>query len=463
MDKGPIRICYGLLRFGLVLRTAASYRFCMRMTEKVTVRDSKHERYSHVVRWPGPDGKRLVKLFTNKTDAEAWAKKRRAELGEVGQAFGSITESERAAVTFWRGFLATVPDAAPPELLAILQDYAGRWKATRSSVTVQAAVDAYEAAKTAEGLRPRSLQGIRTRCKRFADDFGPRLIGSITTAEISDWILSLPVLIQRGPEKRKATKDGKPPQLGLLAKRNQRLALSGLFNYAKTRGWVQENAVTNSARPKPPKSRPGVLRPDEAARLFGALEKAAPALIPFWAVRFFAGVREAEAVRMDWSMIDLAGEEIHLPDTVTKTGHSRTVKIEPALAAFLTPYAKTNGPIVTPSAMARIYHLRKAWRILQAEDAIAAAKAQKAGTEAARPFPVPMPANAARHSFATFHLLAFRHAGETAIQLGHGQSPELLHRHYKGIATEAEANAFWSIRPATPANVTSIKKGRKSA
>ena len=99
--------------------------------------------------------------------------------------------------------------------------------------------------------------------------------------------------------------------------------------------------------------------------------KRAPALIPFWAVRFFAGIREEEAVRMDWSMIDLAAGEIHLPDTVTKTGHSRTVKIEPALAAFLRPHVKTDGPIVTPSAMARIYHLRKAWRILQAEDAAA--------------------------------------------------------------------------------------------
>lgn len=431
----------------------------MRTTEKVTVRPSKHKDYpgGFVVRWPGHNGKRMAKLFTNEPEALAWAKERRAELGDVGQAFGSITEPERAAVTFWRGFVASVPDAAPPALLAILQDYAGTWKATRSSVTVAAAVDAYEAAKTAEGLRPMSLQGIRSRCGRFAQDFGPRLICSITTAEISDWILSLSALRQRGPVKRKPGKDGTPAQVGLLAKRNQRLAISGLFNYAKSRGWVRENPVTDAARPKPPKTRPGVLRPGEVARLFGALEKAAPALIPFWAVRFFAGVREQETLRMDWSMIDLAAGEIHLPDTVTKTGNSRTVKIEPALAAFLSPYAQPDGPIVTPSAMARIYHLRKAWRILQAEDAAA----KQDGVEI-RPFPVPMPANAARHCFATFHLLAFRHAGETALQLGHGQSPELLHRHYKGIASEAEAVAFWAIRPAAgPANVIPIDQAEE--
>ncbi len=449
----------------------ASYCKDMRTGEKVTIRNSIHKDYpgGWVVRWPGPPAKngrptRKMKHFTNNTEAEAWAKDRRAELGDVGQSFGSIMEAERAAVTFWRGFVVTVPDAEPPALLAILQDYAERWKATRSSVTVQAAVDAFEAAKTAEGLRPVSLQGIRARCARFSRDFGPRLICSITTAEISDWILGLESLRQRGPVKRKPGKDGKPPQVGLVAKRGQRLVLSNLFNFAKTRGWVKENPVTDSAKPKPPKSRPGILRPGEAARLFSALEKHAPALIPFWAVRFFAGIREQESLRMDWSMIDLAAGEIHLPDTVTKTGNSRTVKIEPALAAFLATHAEDSGAIVTRSAMGRRYHLKKALDALQAEDAAAAQLAKEDGKEAPRPFPVPMPANAARHSFATFHLIGFRHAGETAIQLGHGGSPEMLHRHYKGIASEAEAKAFWSIRPAAgPANVVAITRQDEAA
>ncbi|MES2658142.1 MAG: site-specific integrase [Verrucomicrobiota bacterium] len=357
----------------------------------------------------------------------------------------------------------TVPDAAPPSLLSILQGYGATWKASRSSVTVAAAVEAYESAKKAEGLRPMSLQGIKTRCGRFAKDFEKRLISTMTTSEISDWILSLAAVRQRGSMKGKAGKGGEPSQVGLLAKRNHRLAVSGLFNYAKTRGWVESNPVTDAARPKPPKTRPGILRPAEVTRFFGALEKTASALVPFWAVRFFAGVREAEVVRMDWSMIDLAAEEIHLPDTVTKTGNSRTVKIEPALAAFLAPHAQPDGPIVSRSAMARRYHLAKATNQLQAEDAAAAEAARNIGEEPPRLFPSPIPANAARHSFATFHLLAFRHAGETSIQLGHGGSPELLHRHYKGIASEAEAKAFWNIRPTAPANVTSIKKGRKSA
>lgn len=73
------------------------------------------------------------------------------------------------------------------------------------------------------------------------------------------------------------------------------------------------------------------------------------------------------------------------------------------------------------------------------------------------------PSNAALHSFATFRLLAFRHTGETSIQLGHGDSPELLHRHYKGIASEAGAGAFWEIRPVgSLANVIARRASRGS-
>lgn len=421
------------------------------MLEKVTVRPTKHERYSHVVRWPA-GGKRIAKLFANETDALKFAKDRKAELGEVGEAFGSITEAERGAVMFWRGFVASVPDTPPPALLTLLQEHAERHKATKSSVTVAVAVAAYEAAKTAEGLRQVSLQTIHARCGRFAADFGTRTMASITASEISDWILSLPAARQPVQIKRKSAKEAQPMQVGLLAKRNHRLALSGLFNYAKSRGWVRENPVIDAARPKPPKTRPGILHPGDVARLFTALETTSPALVAFWGIRFFAGVREQEALRMDWGMVDLAAGEINLPDTVTKTGHSRTVKIEPALSTFLAPRKQKDGAIVTSSAMGRTYHLRKALRVIQAEDAVAAAKAKADGNEPPRPFPVPMPPNAARHCFATFHLLAFRHAGETALQLGHGGSPEMLHRHYKGIATEAEAHDFWAIRPATPAD-----------
>lgn len=397
-------------------------------------------RYPWCVRFPGDGGRRLVRWFADETAALKFAKEKSGEAGELGTSFGSISEAERAALAQWRKFVAKA-EPKPPALARVLRDWCKRWEAAQGSLTVADAAEKYAAMKKAEGLRPNSLRSLETRCKRFADAHGDRPIASITAPEISDWLMGL--------------------EVGLQTKRGLRLGLSGLFNFAKSRGWLRENPVTDAARPRPPKPQPEVLRPGDVSRLFASLEKAAPLLIPFWAVRFFAGIREQEALRMDWRMIDLAADEIHLPDAVTKTGRARTVKIEPTLAAFLAPYAQANGPIAPASDMGRRYHLAKALRILQAEDAEAAAKAKQTRKPAPVAFPVPMPANCARHSFATYHLLNFRHAGETALQLGHGGSPELLHRHYKGIASESEANEFWSIMPAGgAANVILFKNER---
>jgi len=409
------------------------------------------ERYPFAVRYPGEGGKRLVRWFTHDTEALKFAKEKSAEAGELGASFGSVSEDERAALAKFRAFVDRCGSPKPPPLSEILGQFAERWEASLGSLSVAAVVEKYEAAKTAEGLRKISLDAIRTRCGRFAAEYGERPIASITSAEISDWILGMKATRKRGA--------GKLGEVGLQAKKNHRLALSGLFNFAKSRGWVRENPVTDAARPKPAKSRPGILRPCDAARFFAALQERAPELVPFWAVRFFAGVREQEALRMDWRMIDLKAGEIHLPATVTKTGHPRTVKMEGQLAAFLAPHARRDGAIVTASAMKRRYQLAKAHSALQAED-----DERKAKGEEVSAFPVPMPANAARHSFATYHLLKFRHAGETALQLGHGGSPEMLHRHYKGIATEAEAGDFWKIAPAAaPENVVAMEAAPAAA
>lgn len=406
-------------------------------------------RYPFAVRYPGKDedgnDKRMVRWFTNDTEALAFAKEKSGEAGELGASFGTVSEAERSALAAFRRFVGRCESPKPPALGEILREYADRWEASQGSLTVGAVVAKYEAAKTAEGLRPMSLQALRTRCGRFAAEFGERPIASIAAAEISDWILGLQSTRNRG-----ATKGG---EVGLQTKKNHRLGLAGLFNFAKSRGWVRENPVMDAAKPRPPKSRPGILRPVEAGRFLAALQDHARDLVPFWTVRLFAGIREQEALRMDWSMIDLEAGEIHLPDTVTKTGQARTVKIEASLAAFLAPHAMRYGAIVTASAMRRRYQLAKAHRALQAEDA-----ARKTKGEEIRPFPVPMPANAARHSYATYHLLAFRNAGETALQLGHKGDPELLHNQYVGEATEAEAVEFWKIKPAAaPENVVAMK------
>jgi integrase len=414
----------------------------------VSKSESAHPRYPFVVRWP-ENGKRMVKWFTNDTEAIAWAKEKSAEAGELGAGFGSLAEDERAAVAAFRALVAKHENPKPPPLAMIVKDFAKRWEASRAGATVATAVPEFIAAKKKEGRSDAHLATIGVRLGRFVKDHGERVLPSFTTAEISDYVLNLRGLVLK-PDKRKPAgrmrKDGTPVKrvyrpaiqrtedsLSLETRAGYRRALHALFEWARKRGMVTANPVTDADKPEALPKLPGVLTPEDAEAYFAALGEHAPALVPFWAVRAFAGIREAEAVRMDWKMIDLTACKITLPATITKTRKSREIEIQPVLAAFLTPHAKQSGPLCAYSPMARRWHLRLALRSV--------------------PGLVP-PRNWARHSFATYHLLAFRHAGETSLQLGHKGGPELLHSTYAGVGTEAQALAFWAIRPATkPENV----------
>jgi len=422
---------------------------------------SKHARYPFCVRWPITEGKRGLKLFSTDTAALKWANEKSAELGRTGSDFGSIAEDERAAVAYWRALCDRTAHNPPPPLLDVLRDYGTRWEAAQRGGTVKAAVETFLAVKDADGAGKSHKLALKSRLAHFCRDFGERTLATISTAEISKWILGLSGA-KPAPGRPAANGKGRPSKpgpLSLQTKKNHRLALHSFFEWCKSEGTVGANPVADSAKLKVGKRNPGILKANEVGIFLAAIVSHAPAIVPFWAVRIFAGIRESEAVRMDWTMIDLAKNKINLPTTATKTGTPRVVEIQPALAAFLAPQAKKAGPLAPQTEMARRYAL---------------AQAKPAMPEGFAP-----PSNWARHTFATMHLHEFNDAGKTSMQLGHGESPTMLHAHYASFATDAEAAAFWAIRPETlpqPGNVIQLttpapeaaapataKQGRKKA
>ena len=421
----------------------------------VSKSESAHPRYPFVVRWPGENGKRLVKWFTNDTDAKLWAKEKSAEAGELGAAFGSLHEDERAAVAAFRALVAKYEHPKPPRLDVIVKEFAKRWEASRAGATVAASVAAFLEAKKAEGQSESHRATIGVRLGRFVKDHGDRILPSFTTAELSDYLLGLrgevlqPAAIPLDDGGGRRRKDGTPVKrvhravakredslLSLETRKGYRASIHSFFAWAESRNLVQTNPVTKSAKLSPPPKIPGTLEPGDVKAFFAALSDHAPALVPFWAVRAFAGPRESEAVALDCGMVNLAAGRNILPPTITKTAKGRTVEILHVLAAFLRPYVKPKGEVIELSAMARRWHLRVALRAVPK---------------------LVLPRNWARHSFATFHLLEFENAGKTAVQLGHRGGLDVLHQHYDGEGTKEEAAEFWAIRPAAaPSNVVPI-------
>jgi integrase len=413
------------------------------MKNPVTVSEVRHPKCSHAVMYPGKDGKRKRKYFTSETDALDFAKKRMDELGVNGTAFGTITDAERNALNCWRSFAA---GKSAPDLLVVIRDYIGRWNEKNASITIAEALDRFVDHQDAEGASVRHLASIKSRIKRLVTDHGGTLVANLDEGAFSDWLNGL-----RGTRADKAG-----DKLTMTTRDNLKKTCRTFFTFCISRGWASINPVPVAAKKRTRGHRiakrkaPVIMLPADVEKFLHKVEEVAPLVLPFWLVKFFAGIRDAEAGRLDWSMIDLKAGVINLPAEITKTGDRRKVKIEPTLADWLTPYAEKSGPL-TPGVAPSRYYYKKVLRHLRKPD--------KRG-EKAKVFV--FPSNAARHSFGTYHLFHFRDPGETAIQLGHKGNPTMLWEHYANPAAEEHAAAFWALKSGKE-KVVSISEGRRTA
>ena len=59
----------------------------------------------------------------------------------------------------------------------------------------------------------------------------------------------------------------------------------------------------------------------------------------------------------------------------------------------------------------------------------------------------PWPKDCLRHSYGSYHLAKFRHAGDTAENMGH-RNTNMLYKHYRDvIKDQADIEAFWRLGP----------------
>jgi integrase len=174
--------------------------------------------------------------------------------------------------------------------------------------------------------------------------------------------------------------------------------------------------------------------PAEAATMLAAAGEHAPAL----ALALFAGIRPEELggftkPRMRWEDVDCVSRIVRVPAEVSKTNKSRVIEgLPPALWMWLQSDRRRgtgdrrqkHGPILTINWQPLVVRLKP----------LLADGWKQDGT---------------RHSFATYALALTSDPGKVSLWLGHEGSPTLLYRHYRGLATFAQAKAFFGLRPVT--------------
>ena len=350
-------------------------------------------------------GKRKRTFFETKEQAASVAAFKNAELKHNGIEHSEFPTSIRVmaqnAVEQLKPFGKTIADA--------VQHYVAYLKANERSCTAVQLVKELLAAKKADGVSERHLRDIRYRLGAFAEKFDGRMVATITSKEIDDWLRSLPVA---------------------SVTRNHYRGLAVLaFNFAARNGYAVSNPAEDAAKARVVGEAPGILTPTEAARL---LEAATPDILPYLAIGLFAGLRRAELERLDWSEIDFDSGLIEVTAQKAKTARRRHVPMQPNLRHWLLPLRKHKGN-VTP-----VLGFRESFELAR----------EAAGISE-------WPENALRHSFASYHLAHFKNAATLALEMGHTNSG-MIFNHYRELVKPKDAERYWIIRPARTAKIVPL-------
>jgi integrase len=293
------------------------------------------------------------------------------------------------------------------EAAAILQGRASRTTCTRPSrsqasssgatwITVVDLVNEFLLAKARAGRGDRYLRQLRVCLKNFAGGRARTAIDQVDVVQVEKWM-----------------------QDQEWSARTQRGYLSDvrtMFNYAVRRGYVDRNPAAGVELPVlDGETKIEIHSAEQVRQVLEAARRADLDVCRHLAVRYFAGVRSAEAHRLRETDIKLDQNLIEVPAVKSKTRARRLVTIQPNLRAWLDLGGELRA--VGDMTVRAVIRLSK----------------------------VTWSHNVTRHSFVSYHLAQFNNAGKTALEAGHTE--QMLFKHYRALVTPAAAAEFWAILP----------------
>ena len=287
---------------------------------------------------------------------------------------------------------------------------------TLPSITVEQAKDLFIKTKKADKMSAVYLKDLDTRLGKFAEAFNVQL-AAVTAGDLNEFLRGL--------------------DCGSRSRNNYRLSITTLIRFCERAGYLHKGAFDAAAigKAKEVHEEIGIFTPQEIAKLLVA---AAPsqnqtgrrypegrAMLPLIALGAFAGLRTAEIERQRWEDINLERGFIRVTGAKLNTTQKRLVPIGENLRAWLMSFRQDKGLVCvinrrTPDAIAQL--------------------ATRAG--------VPWKHNALRHSFISYRCAETQDIAKTSFEAGN--SPKMIHRHYRELVTPEQSAEWFAI---TPANV----------
>ena len=358
-----------------------------------------------------PDGVRVRINF--KTLAEARARKQQLDVECLNLQAGSSFRHTRLTDQQLAEAEAAFFQLGGKPLLEAVQVYLSGGGQALKSITVAEAVDAFYAEKqTRTRLRDRSLQDYKSRLNPIKNTYGPRQIQNITRAELEAMIFL-------------------PGQSADTSNGNRRV-LHGLFEWCRNHDYIRENVVARIATASRDQIEPVILLQTEVQQLLrAAMVHKDGVLLPYIALGLFAGLRPAEVSRLSWAQFDWQQKHITVRGDGAKLRQRRVIELVDSTVAWLK--SCTDQPIMPQNFMREFDAVRRL--------AGYRGNRPKRGDEQLKPWPQ----DVIRHTAISNHF-AYTKA-EAATAAWAGNSPETVHRYYKGLVTPEQATAYWALTP----------------
>ncbi len=372
-----------------------------------------------------PDGKRVLK--------DSGSMERALQiLEDAAQAFGraqpdalSFTPEQRrdadAAMALLIPYGLSLYTAASrlTEVLAVLPSGLSLMDVVRQCVARYPGTDKTVAEVVVEIVKDREANG---RSTKYLKDMTGRL-GQFATAFTTPISSVNPAQVRTYVQGLRNT-DGSP--LAARTRENHRRLIVTLFEYGAQQGYVARDSAADIANIQGPRvvaGVTGIFTPHEIRQILTALSGVDRIICALGA---FCGLRTAELNRLRWENIRLDQRVLVIDAGQTKTASRRVIPLPENSVAWIIPMIPTQAT----------------GRVSQHDHPDYQSKHL---AETAQALGIPWVRNGLRHSWCTYRLAVTKNAALTAHEAGN--SPQILHRHYNELVTEAEGKAWFNVHP----------------
>jgi integrase len=389
-------------------------------------------------------GERVRENF--KTEGEAVARKHQLEIESIN---GDTTISPRVT----RLSAAQLADAetavniigGKATLAIVAQFWRENYREALTEKAIGPAFVEFIRAKESENCRPDTIRNLRDRVGRFAKAAGTDIAFESKRNEYTIRTPGKNLSLILPAEVRQFIHAGGSPE----NKNNERRALSNFFNWCARRGYCAETPMAKIDTIQLDESEPVVMPLDRVRKFVAAASSFKDGkLLPYVALGLFAGMRPKEISRISWDVINLPEKTITLGPKFAKMRGRRVIDMPANLVQWLKPFAQSKASII-PKNFRKDYDVIKAVIGYAGANRKPKCKTDKNGKTVVavdQPKLEPMAQDILRHTAISNHLAEHQHEGKTATWAGN--SPDIIHKSYKGLVTVKEAKQFWNIRPA---------------